>query len=366
LPRLAGVRAVVNCTGILEGKDSEDIHVNAPTALFAACLQAGVRRVIHVSAISADEDAGTDYARTKRRGEEALSALALDWIILRPSLVYGEGSYGGSSLLRGLAALPFVIPVAGRGDQPFSPIHVEDLATTIARLLDRPEITRISLSPVGPETITLKQLLIRLRAWLDLPEAYCLSVPMPLIRLAGKIGALAGLKTLRPTAIRQIEHGNAGPVEPFAAVIGFTPRSLSASMTARPSHVQDRWHARLYFVKPVLRLTLGVTWLLSGLIGLTQTGLAAATFGPAMGLSAGAAANLFVAFCLVDLAIAGAVLARWRPSLTATAQLGLILGYTAVLTTIAPGLWLDPFGALVKNAAVIVAVLALAAMDNDR
>lgn len=366
LPRLVGVDAVVNCVGVLEGPTSEAVHVHAPKALFTACEQAGVRRIIHLSAISADAAADTAYARAKLQGEEALRGTALDWVVLRPSLVYGEGSYGGSSLLRGLAGLPFAIPLPGRGDQSFSPIHVEDLAATVSRLLARPEIVRATLAPVGPETVTTRDILLRLRAWLDLPEVPFVAIPMPLLRAAGAIGAMIGLKTLRPTAIRQIEHGNAGASEPIARAIGFTPRSMTEMMASRPSHVQDRWHARLYFVRPALRLVLGLTWLATGLIGLFGVSDAAGRFGPALAAPASAVAALFTAFCLVDIAVGVAVLGRWRPTATAMAQVALVAGYTAVLTLIAPALWLDPLGRLVKNGAVIVAVLALAAMDSDR
>lgn len=364
--RLAGIDAVVNCVGILEGRDSRRVHADAPAALFSACESAGVRRVVHLSAISAEDTADTDYAHTKRTGERALEATNLDWVILRPSLVYGEGSYGGSSLLRGLAGLPFVIPLPGRGDQTFSPIHVEDLAKTVSLLLGKPQIKRVALAPVGPETVTTRDILLRLRAWLDLPAAPCLAIPMPILRLAGTMGALIGLKTLRPTAIQQIEHGNAGPVEAFVGVIGFTPRSMVEMMASRPSHVQDRWHARLYFVQPALRLVLGLTWIAAGLIGLIGVSDAADRFAPGLGIPAGIAATLFTAFCLVDIAVGAAVLGRWHPMAATLVQIALVVAYTAVLTLIAPMLWLDPLGALVKNGAIIVAVLALAAMDSDR
>src|SRR5688572_22215569 len=55
----------------------------------------------------------------------------LDWVILRPSLIVAKGSYGGTSLLRGLAGLPLVTPLAGDGSHEFSPLHAEDLTRTV-------------------------------------------------------------------------------------------------------------------------------------------------------------------------------------------------------------------------------------------
>jgi uncharacterized protein YbjT (DUF2867 family) len=66
----------------------------------------GVRRVVQVSAISAEPAAGTAYAATKHAADEHLRSTGLEWTILRPSLVVARGAYGGTALFRGMAALP--------------------------------------------------------------------------------------------------------------------------------------------------------------------------------------------------------------------------------------------------------------------
>jgi len=96
---LGGVDAVINCAGALQsgrGQNLHAIHLEAPLALYRACVEEKVRRVVHVSAISANPEARTDYARTKHAAEAALKELDIDWTILRPSLVYAEGSHGGT------------------------------------------------------------------------------------------------------------------------------------------------------------------------------------------------------------------------------------------------------------------------------
>ncbi len=142
-PYVDGVALVVNAAGLLRGKAMAAVHVAMPEALHMAARAAGVRRVILISAISARSDVVTDYARTKLAGEAALAASGLGWTILRPSLVYGDGSYGGTSLMRGMAGLPFVLPVPAKGDFAFTPIHVRDLARAVpagvrGRTLRRP------------------------------------------------------------------------------------------------------------------------------------------------------------------------------------------------------------------------------------
>jgi uncharacterized protein YbjT (DUF2867 family) len=146
LPRLAGVDAVVNCVGVLQGRRGQSIaaiHSAAPKALFDACVAARVRRVVQISALGADAGAGTAYADTKRDADAHLASLDLDWTIVKPSLAYTPaGSYGGTSLFRALAALPFAIPVLGTGEQAFQPIHMADLAEGVCRLIEHDRASR--------------------------------------------------------------------------------------------------------------------------------------------------------------------------------------------------------------------------------
>jgi uncharacterized protein YbjT (DUF2867 family) len=128
-PVLAGIEAVVNCAGALqEGpRDSlAGVHAHGISALFRACEHAGIRRVVHLSAVGVDRPASA-FSRTKLAGDQALMALDLDWIVLRLSVVVGRQAYGGSALLRGLAALPLTPALSGTGPLQGGIIAVEAL-----------------------------------------------------------------------------------------------------------------------------------------------------------------------------------------------------------------------------------------------
>jgi len=366
-PRLAGVDAVINCAGILQSRSARSIsavHHIGPAALFDACATAGVRRVIQISAISAEPAARTDYAVTKRAADDHLAALDIDWVVLRPSLVYAPGSYGGTSLFRALAAFPFFIPVPGEGQQLFQPIHIDDLAATVLRILAEPSIRRITVDPVGPEPLMLRDILMALRRWLGLPTARVLPIPRAVVRSAAWIGDLLG-GPLNTTALHQMEYGNTGSGERFAALTGLRPRSFAAALECAPAQVQDRWHARLYFVRPLLRFTLATLWLASGLVGFVVPISSSAA--ELLAVVSPALATLLVWLsCGLDIAVSVALFARWRPRVTAAVQIAAIVTYTAVLSVLRPALWLDPFGPLLKNVPIIAAVLALGAIENDR
>lgn len=368
MPRLAGIDAVINCAGILQGRPGQSaqaIHAAAPIALFTACGRAGVKRVIQISAISAEAGARTAYAATKREADTFLTRSDLDWVVLRPSLVYAEGAYGGTALFRALAALPIAIPLTGEGDQVFQPIHVEDLCATILHALEGPSINRVIIDPVGPDRLSLKQILGDLRRWLGYPAARFVKVPMPIVSLAARLGDLLGGPVNR-TALRQLEFGNAGDPGPFVAAIGAQPRRWADALLARPSQVQDRWHARVYFLRPLLRWTLAAMWLASGAIGLLQPPKTIGPITSAVGLGVAAVAAAIWASCLLDIAIGIALLVRLRSAILAPLQLAVVAFYTALLTWAVPSLWVDPFGPLLKNLPVMAAVLVLAAIEDDR
>lgn len=212
-PRLAGIDAVVNCVGILQGSlrdDSERIHARATIALFEACAAVGVRRVVHVSAVSAETEVPTEYARSKARADAALGRLDANWLIVKPSLVIGRGAHGGTSLLRGLAGLPLLLPLPGEGGERFQPIAIDDLARGIARLAARDEPSRITLHAAGPETVSLRNILVSYRAWLGFGRAREVAVPLPILRLLLRLGDAAGylghVTSARSTSLAQLRY----------------------------------------------------------------------------------------------------------------------------------------------------------------
>jgi len=156
--RLAGIDAVVNVAGILRETRTdtfERVHVAAPAALYRACAAAGVRRVIQVSALGAPADG--EFIASKHRGDAVLASLDLDWLVLRPGLVYSAAdAYGGTRLLRALAALP-LIPLPQHGRQELQPLAAEDLAQAVVAALARPALARTTLEVVGPEILTLRE-----------------------------------------------------------------------------------------------------------------------------------------------------------------------------------------------------------------
>lgn len=363
---LADIDVIVNAAGILRGREMQAIHVEMPRALYAAARKSPVKRVILISAISAHESVLTDYAASKIEGESALQASGLGWTILRPSLIYGDGSYGGTSLIRGMAGLPWFIPVPGRGDYLFTPLHARDLARAVREIYENARYEGAILEPAGPETMDLKELLARYRAWLGFGSARFLSVPMPAMRAIGRVGDLLGDGPISTNSLAQMEAGNAGDGAAFAVAIGFTPRSLGTALRERPAQVQDRWHARLFFLAPAVKATLFVLWFWSAILGLVAGADKTAELMAALGWSSTLEIPLRIATSLLDLFVAALVLmdktARW----STPAQVAVIVGYSMVVGVALPQLWLDPLGPLLKNLPILALVFVHGAIGDKR
>lgn len=352
-PHLPAGMALVNAAGLLTGTEPafRAVHRDAP----AAALQALHGPALLISAIGIEAD--TPFARWRRETE----ALFADHCILRPGLVLADTSYGGSSLLRALAAMPLRLPVLGDGQQPFNPIHAADLAEVVAECLDTG--LQGSWEIGGPEVITQTDLTARYRSWLGLPPVPSLHLSTNTAMTLGKLGDALRIGPVSATAVAQLQAGVLADPAPLLAQLKTRPRPVSTFLNARPAGTQDLWQARLYLLKPLIRLSLAALWFASGLLGLATP---ATSFAPGLALPEPLAIALARTFGALDLALGLALLRNWRPKAIALAQIALVLAYTAGLTLLAPALWLDPYGGLLKNLSILALLFTHLALVEER
>ena len=180
---MADQDAVISLVGILKGGEGEPYgagfsraHVELPQKVAAAAKTAGVRRVLHVSALKAAADAPSGYLRSKAAGEAAMQAAGLDLTIFRPSVIFGRGDSFLTLFTRMAKIAPF-FPLAGANAR-FQPVWVEDVAATVADSLVRAESIGQTYDLCGPTQYALADL-VRFatavsghpRAVIGLPEA---------------------------------------------------------------------------------------------------------------------------------------------------------------------------------------------------
>lgn len=158
---LQGRDAVIHLVGIIHEKGAQTfdrMHREAVGNVVTAMQPTDVRRLLHMSAMGASEDAPSEYSRTKAAGERAVRASGLDWTIIRPSIVFGPGDGFVSLLAPIVEKNPLFIPVIGRGETRFQPVSVYDVARVFADALEKPETIGKTFEVGGPDVLTLNEI----------------------------------------------------------------------------------------------------------------------------------------------------------------------------------------------------------------
>ncbi|HRK10895.1 MAG TPA: complex I NDUFA9 subunit family protein [Thauera sp.] len=233
---LAGADAVVNLVGVLHsrpgtpfGPDFARNHVELPQKIVTACRNAGVRRLIHISALGAAADGPSEYQRSKAAGETAIRAAGPDvaWTILRPSVVFGRGD-SFLNLFAGLAAVFPVLPLAGAGTR-FQPVYVEDVAEAVCQSLARPEAEGQTYELAGPTVYTLRQLVEYVSALVDKPRPV-IALPDGLAMVQARLMELAPQPLMSRDNVRSMKVDNVASGEPLP--FGLPPTALESAAPA--------------------------------------------------------------------------------------------------------------------------------------
>ncbi len=155
---LPGHAAVVNLIGVLHGSEQRfrAAHVELPRRLARAMQAAGVRRLLHVSALGASADGPSRYQRSKAEGEAVLRASGLDLTLLRPSVIFGSGD-NFFNLFARLQALVPILLLPG-ADAKLQPVWVGDVARAVLRCLQDPATVGQTYELAGPQVLTLGEL----------------------------------------------------------------------------------------------------------------------------------------------------------------------------------------------------------------
>jgi uncharacterized protein YbjT (DUF2867 family) len=366
VPKLAGVDVVINAVGIIRERGSqsfENIHTRAPQALFAACVQAGVKKVIQISALGADTGT-TRYFTSKHKADEYLEQLPIAWTIVQPSLVFG---FGGSSagLFTLLASLP-VTPLPGGGMQQVQPIHVDDVIAAIQKLIEGSEMNGKRVALVGPEPISLKEFLRRLRQRMQLPRPWFVTIPAVFMRAIASIAQYVPGSLLDPETLSMLEAGNTAPPDDTKRLLHHSPRPPEQLIADDQRDVMRR-EAQLGWLLPMLRISIALVWIWTGIVSLglypTQDSyelLARVGVGPAL------APLMLYGAAVLDLLVGLATLVMSRLGWLWLLQLAVILGYTVIITFKLPEFWLHPYGPLSKNLVMLAAIYLLYTLEPRR
>jgi uncharacterized protein YbjT (DUF2867 family) len=356
---LRGCDAAINAVGILHEHGSQTfsaLHTRGPQDFFSACIAAGVRRIVQVSAQGADRG-DAPFLASKRAADDFLRGLPVEWQIVRPALVYGEAG-ASARLFRILASLPLTpLPLGGR--QRVHSIQIDDLCAEVLRLLDPATPAGQCLELRGGEALTLRELVATYRRRMGFSPAPVLPLPGWLMAIAARVGEHLPGGLLDMQTWRMLQSADAYVGTPFPAAARRPDQFITpGEAPALRQQALAGWRA------PLLRLALAAVWLMTAWVSLfaypitdslallARTGL---TGTPALVALIGAAL-LDAVFGLATLFAPGRRM--WL------AQMALIVGYSAVIAVCLPEFLIHPYGPLSKNLPILAVLILLFAEEK--
>lgn len=354
----APIDVVINAAGLLS-EDADELsrtQAQGPQRLFAMAAQNGAR-ILQLSALGAGEHPDIPFLASKAIADQAALSYPRS-VVLRPSLVLGPGGTSSGWLAR-LSRLPWLpLPVSSAHLQP---LHVEDLVGAVLALLRRwPEQSRV-LPLVGPRAMTQGELLDLLRGAQGLGPARRPRLPWSCAQGLSVLGARLGWRLLSPQLLHLARRDNLAGTDELAAACGYRAAPLESRLSGWPD------------ARAVLFDCLRPVWL--GVLAAIWIGTAIVCLGPGFdwglrimaefGVGGGPAAVAVVTGALFDGALGiGLLLRRWRRR-ALMAQIALMLAYTLLISWRLPHYWFDPFMAVGKNLAILIASIGLLASEPE-
>ncbi|NVZ68349.1 SDR family oxidoreductase [Pseudomonas costantinii] len=345
------VDVLINAAGLLsvDAAQLSRVQDQGARALFDLAAQRGVR-VLQISALGASAHSSVPFLASKGLADDYLLGLGMTSVVLRPSLVVGEGGTS-SAWLAGLSPWP-LIPLLDLKAYA-QPVHIDDLVGAVLALLRQWPGESMILPLVGPEPMRLSQLIDQLRAAQGWGAGRYLQVP--LLGLGGWLGDRLGWRALNRQSIALAQQDNVADPRVLASVCGYTAAPLSSRLQDWPTAVVSSQRT----IRALMLMVLVLIWL----------GTAAVCLGPGYdwGLRIMAEAGVqgaWAALAVIGGAVCdgllgiGLLVARWRRQVLML-QLLLMASYTVFISLILPHYWFDPYAAVAKNLVLMVATLWL-------
>ena len=226
---------VVNSVGILrergllkQRETYTDIHTFAVESLADACAQIGVK-LIQISVIGLSASAKSGFITSKYWGEQAILASGAEAIIVRPSLLDGEGGYG-AKWFRRVAAWPiqFVMHSDGLNEGQVAPLQVTDLGEAVANLCLKPQKWPQIIELGGSDVLTIPQYLQVLRASINKPNALQLNAPKWVVRLISHVFDVIACTPLTFGHFELMQGYNVPVVNGLPAILRREPSAIGA------------------------------------------------------------------------------------------------------------------------------------------
>jgi NADH dehydrogenase len=233
---LRGADAAVHLVAIPRqagGGSFEEVNVRGVDRTLAVARSVGVRRIVHLSVLGAAEDPKLHYLHSKWRGEQLVRDSGLEWVILRPSLLFGKGD-GFFNLVKVTLTWwsPGVVAIPGDGSARFQPLSADDLAIAVERSLVDDERAGSVYEIGGPEYLTYRQIVDRV---MNVTGKRRLKLNMPISLISALTAVTDRVMPFFPVShdqISSLQRPNYTELDAFRRAFGVDPRPFDIGYLA--------------------------------------------------------------------------------------------------------------------------------------
>jgi uncharacterized protein YbjT (DUF2867 family) len=230
---LEGATAALNLVGVLyqTGRQGfQAIHAMGPRTVAEAARAEGVTRLVQMSALGADPDSASKYARTKAEGEAAVREIYPDAVVVRPSIVFGPDDHFFNRFAA-MATISPALPLIGGGTTRFQPVFVGDVGKALTTAVTADSAAGATYELGGPAAFSFRELMQIVLAETQ-RRRFLLPLPFAAARLMGAAGDLVAGIVPPPISADQVELLKTDNVVsgqyPGLAELGITPTTLEA------------------------------------------------------------------------------------------------------------------------------------------
>lgn len=200
------------------------INTEGTENLINACQNNGVKKFIYISSRTACEEGGA-YAKSKLLAEKALEKSGLDWVILRPSEIYGAGGKEAISKLINIMQKSAFVPIIGNGQYLLSPVHADDLIQSILAILKNNAYSKKIYTIAGPEEFTYSELADKISEILGVKRIK-IFIPLGVFEFLAFVFYIFKKDIFVRDQIPRLICKKSSDITPAKKELGFNPRTL--------------------------------------------------------------------------------------------------------------------------------------------
>lgn len=234
-PALAGVSVVVAAVQFpghpvevpAAGLTYDEYDRKGTENLVAAAVTAGATRFVYVSGAGVGEGRREEWFVAKEKAEDAVRASGLEWVIVRPSWMYGPGDKALNKFAA-IARFSLVVPLTSMGRNTVQPVHVDDVAEVVARCVDKPETGQV-IGVAGPQTLSMREIVRTMLVAMG-KSRVILPTPVPLVKLGAAVLYRLPGRILSPRAVDFANAQSQVDITAMREFAGVEPRTLESGL----------------------------------------------------------------------------------------------------------------------------------------